>query len=84
MAIGSHKGPIGKSAEARVKFRHTTGMSCKKCPARGDSRKELVDMVINTNMAAITSANNLDNSTNELNNALAQLLVWLQNCESFR
>src|ERR1700683_920024 len=30
-------------------------------------------MVINTNMAAITSANNLDNSTNELNNALAQL-----------
>jgi flagellin len=30
-------------------------------------------MVINTNMAAITSANNLNNSTNELNNALAQL-----------
>jgi flagellin len=30
-------------------------------------------MVINTNMAAITSANNLDVSTNELNNALAQL-----------
>jgi len=30
-------------------------------------------MVINTNMAAITSANNLDKSTNELNNALAQL-----------
>jgi len=30
-------------------------------------------MVINTNMAAITSANNLDTSTNELNNALAQL-----------
>jgi flagellin len=30
-------------------------------------------MVINTNMAAITSANNLDQSTNELNNALAQL-----------
>ncbi|HEX4120960.1 MAG TPA: flagellin [Verrucomicrobiae bacterium] len=30
-------------------------------------------MVINTNMAAITSANNLDNSTDELNNALAQL-----------
>src|SRR5580693_8111405 len=30
-------------------------------------------MVINTNMAAITSANNLDKSTNSLNNALAQL-----------
>jgi flagellin len=30
-------------------------------------------MVINTNMAAITSADNLDKSTNELNNALAQL-----------
>jgi len=30
-------------------------------------------MVINTNMAAITSATNLDNSTNELNNSLAQL-----------
>jgi flagellin len=30
-------------------------------------------MVINTNMAAMTSANNLDKSTNELNNALAQL-----------
>jgi flagellin len=30
-------------------------------------------MVINTNMAAITSASNLDNSTNKLNNALAQL-----------
>jgi len=30
-------------------------------------------MVINTNMAAITSADNLDHSTNELNNALAQL-----------
>jgi flagellin len=30
-------------------------------------------MVINTNMAAITSASNLNNSTNELNNALAQL-----------
>ena len=30
-------------------------------------------MVINTNMAAITSASNLDKSTNELNNALAQL-----------
>jgi len=30
-------------------------------------------MVINTNMAAITSATNLDNSTNELNSALAQL-----------
>src|SRR5580693_7126045 len=30
-------------------------------------------MVINTNMAAITSANNLDQSTNELNNALAEL-----------
>jgi flagellin len=30
-------------------------------------------MVINTNMAAITSASNLDTSTNELNNALAEL-----------
>jgi len=30
-------------------------------------------MVINTNMAAITSATNLNKSTNELNNALAQL-----------
>jgi len=30
-------------------------------------------MVINTNIAAITSANNLDKSTNELNNALAEL-----------
>jgi len=30
-------------------------------------------MVINTNMAAITSANNLDKSTNELNNSLAML-----------
>jgi flagellin len=30
-------------------------------------------MVINTNMAAITSASNLDKSTNELNSALAQL-----------
>jgi flagellin len=30
-------------------------------------------MVINTNMAAITSANNLDKSTNSLNNALAEL-----------
>jgi flagellin len=30
-------------------------------------------MVINTNMAAITSASNLNQSTNELNNALAQL-----------
>ena len=30
-------------------------------------------MVINTNMAAITSASNLNKSTNELNNALAQL-----------
>ncbi len=39
-------------------------------------------MVINTNMAAITSANNLDKSTNELNNALAQTLVWFENCES--
>src|SRR5580700_11383594 len=33
----------------------------------------MVIMVINTNMAAITSASNLDNSTNELNNALAEL-----------
>jgi flagellin len=47
-------------------------MSCKQTPRKGYSRKELV-MVINTNMAAITSASNLDNSTNELNNALAQL-----------
>jgi len=30
-------------------------------------------MVINTNMAAITSANNLNNSTNELNEALSML-----------
>jgi len=30
-------------------------------------------MVINTNMAAINSATNLDNSTSELNNALSQL-----------
>jgi flagellin len=30
-------------------------------------------MVINTNMAAINSASNLDKSTNELNNALSQL-----------
>jgi len=30
-------------------------------------------MVINTNMAAITAASNLDNSTNELNNALSML-----------
>jgi flagellin len=30
-------------------------------------------MVINTNMAAITSANNLDKSTNELNESLARL-----------
>src|SRR5580658_10067617 len=30
-------------------------------------------MVINTNMAAITSASNLNKSTNELNNALAEL-----------
>lgn len=30
-------------------------------------------MVINTNMAAITSASNLNNSTNELNNALSEL-----------
>jgi flagellin len=30
-------------------------------------------MVINTNMAAITSASNLDKSTNQLNNALAEL-----------
>jgi flagellin len=30
-------------------------------------------MVINTNMAAITAANNLDNSTNSLNNALSEL-----------
>lgn len=30
-------------------------------------------MVINTNMAAITAASNLDNSTNELNNSLAEL-----------
>jgi flagellin len=30
-------------------------------------------MVINTNMAAITAASNLDTSTNELNNALAEL-----------
>jgi flagellin len=30
-------------------------------------------MVINTNMAAITSATNLDNSTNELNSALSEL-----------
>ena len=30
-------------------------------------------MVINTNMAAITSANNLNNSTNMLNNSLAEL-----------
>ena len=30
-------------------------------------------MVINTNMAAITAANNLDKSTDSLNNALAQL-----------
>jgi flagellin len=44
-----------------------------KLPERGDSRKELKIMVINTNMAAITSANNLDKSTNELNNALAEL-----------
>jgi flagellin len=35
--------------------------------------KERVIMVINTNMAAITSANNLDKSTMDLNNALAQL-----------
>jgi flagellin len=30
-------------------------------------------MVINTNMAAITAASNLDNSTNSLNNALSEL-----------
>src|SRR5208282_4493155 len=30
-------------------------------------------MVINTNIAAITSASNLDKSTSELNNALAEL-----------
>jgi flagellin len=30
-------------------------------------------MVINTNMAAISSATNLDNATNELNNSLAEL-----------
>jgi flagellin len=42
-------------------------------PARGNSRKEFKYMVINTNMAAITTANNLDISTNELNDALAKL-----------
>ena len=30
-------------------------------------------MVINTNMAAITAASNLDNSTNKLNNSLSEL-----------
>jgi len=44
-----------------------------KSPARGCSRKETKLMVINTNMAAITSADNLDNSTNALNSALTEL-----------
>jgi flagellin len=49
-----------------------TDVVCK-LPARGDSRKEFKHMVINTNMAAITAANNLDKSTNELNESLAEL-----------
>src|SRR6202522_399884 len=52
------------------------GCRAKQRPERGHSRKELNHMVIsslNTNMAAITSASNLDTSTSELNNALAEL-----------
>ena len=41
-------------------------------PERGDSRKEL-NMVINTNIAAQTAANNLNKSTSMLNESLARL-----------
>jgi len=71
--LAATKGQSGKSVEARYKFRRTAGMSWNKTPPQGgDSRKELV-MVINTNMAAITGASNLNQSTNNLNEALAEL-----------
>ena len=50
-------------------------MSCsKKLPASGKTQAKRVSyMVINTNIAALSSAQNLDNSTNMLNEALARL-----------
>ena len=41
-------------------------------------------MVINTNMAAITSASNLNKSTNEAEQRLGATLIWLENCQSIR
>ena len=73
MAIGGHKEPIGKPADARKQNPpHGKDAVQTKHPARGNSRKELV-MVINTNIAALTSANNLNQSTNMLNESLARL-----------
>src|SRR5580658_3715430 len=72
MAVGGQKRPTGKSTDARLKFRHTTRKSCRNS-LQGITQGKSKHMVINTNMAAITSASNLDKSTNELNNALAQL-----------
>ena len=73
MAAGSHKEPDGKSADARNQNPpHDREVVKSNDPERGDSRKELV-MVINTNIAADTSATNLDNSTNLLNQSLERL-----------
>src|ERR1700760_3544343 len=47
-------------------------MLCQKRPLRGSSRKEFI-MVINTNIAALTSASNLNKSSSMLNASLARL-----------
>src|SRR5580658_2878361 len=73
MAVGGQKRPTGKRGGCPNQDPSHDKDVVTKLPARGDSRKELKIMVINTNMAAITSASNLDTSTNELNNALAEL-----------
>jgi len=51
-------------------------MSCNETPRKGWLKERVKYMVIsslNTNMAAISAAGNLDTSTSELNNALAEL-----------
>ncbi len=55
------------------KIRHATRMSCNEMTPRGVTQGKSKYMVINTNIAALTSANNLDNSANALNASLARL-----------
>jgi flagellin len=61
-----------ETGDAHANFANATRMS-RRDPQNRGKLKERVLMVINTNMAAINSATNLNNSTNMLNNALAQL-----------